>query len=216
MISGIASSVSNFRKRVILIDTPERTSIFKFLIESSKKYKVIETYTMVEVAIANLKYDKPDIIISEIELEGLNGLDGILEIHKFNQGIEVIICTDINNHYAILQAFSNGAIGYLLKDECHSRFIDLIDELDSGGSPITPKPARMLIQSMKRNPSSPLTFRETEILKLLSKGNTYSEMAVILGISKETTKTHLRNIYRKLDVKSRSSVIKLALEERLI
>lgn len=216
MISGITSSVSNFRKRVILIDTPDHTSIFKFLIESSKKYKVIETYTTVEAAIANLKYDKPDIIISEIELEGLNGLDGIIEIHKFNQGIEVIMCTHINNRDAILQAFSNGASGYLWKDECHSRFVDLIDELDMGGSPITPKPARMLVQSMRRNPSSPLSFRETEILKLLSKGNTYSEMAVILGISKETTKTHLRNIYRKLDVKSRSSVIKVAMEERLI
>jgi len=216
MISGVHTSISSVRKRVVLIDSPEYTNIFSFLIETSKKYRIIQRYASVEEAIANLKHDKPDIVISEFELPGMNGVDGIVEIHKFNSSIEVIICTSIADFDTILKAFTNGASGYLLKEECHHRFIDFIDELEAGGSPISPKPARMLIQSMRRNPTSPLSFRETEVLRLLSKGNTYSEMATILGVSKETTKTHLRNIYKKLNVRSRSSVIKVALEERLI
>ena len=216
MISGQMQALSVFKKRVVVVDDLQAINVLSHVVEHSSSFKFIKGYSSMEEAIKNLRYDKPDIILTEIELEGVSGIDGIFEIHKMNTGIDIIVYSRITSIELVRNAFANGAIGYLLKQEVNMKFMDYLVELIQGGSPISPTPARMLVNSMRRNTASPLSYRETEVLKLLSKGNTYSEMADILCISKDTTKTHLRNIYRKLGVSSRSMVIKVAMEERLI
>jgi DNA-binding CsgD family transcriptional regulator len=94
--------------------------------------------------------------------------------------------------------------------------LNYLDELIEGGSPLSPIAARFLVESYRRNPSSPLSFRETEIIRLVAKGNTYTQIASSLSISKETSKTHLKNIYKKLGVNSKSHAIKRVVEDRLI
>lgn len=204
------------RKRVIVIDEVKFSSLLCQILELSKRYKVVSSFTTMEEALPELKKVKPDILITEVELNGMSGIEGLREIQRYYPSIEVLICTSLYSADTLIEAFASGALGYVIKDESYHNIVDHLDELCAGGSPLSPNAARLLIESYRKNPSSPLSFRETEIVKLLAKGNTYSQIATTLSISKETSKTHLRNIYKKLGVNSKSLALKRVLEERLI
>jgi DNA-binding NarL/FixJ family response regulator len=94
--------------------------------------------------------------------------------------------------------------------------VQYLDQLVKGGAPLSPIAARQLIESFRKNPVSPLSFRETEVVRLLVKGNTYTQIASSLQISKETSKTHMKNIYKKLGVNSKSLALQRVMEDRLI
>jgi len=116
----------------------------------------------------------------------------------------------------ILKALSNGASGYITKDSPSQKIIDSLWEVRDGGGPMSRNVARMVIRTFQKNQESPLSKRETEILKMISEGKKRSEIADDLFIELETVKTHIRNIYVKLDVHSRSNAIHVARKNKLI
>lgn len=207
---------SYMRKRVVIVDEPEFANLLKFILDSSKQYNVVSVFSCMEDAIPELKKLKPDVLLMELELNGMPGLEGLRQIQSVYPSIEVVICTNIFNPDIVLKAFSNGALGYILKDESYNLIVQYLDQLVRGGAPLSPTAARQLIESFRKNPVSPLSFRETEVVRLLVKGNTYSQIASSLHISKETSKTHLRNIYKKLGVNSKSLALQRVMEDRLI
>ena len=146
----------------------------------------------------------------------MNGISGIYEIKKRMPGIEVIVNSIYEDSELVFQALCAGASGYITKNSNHNELLDAIEEVMSGGAPMSSRIAKMVVESFQKNPNSPLSPRETEVLELLSKGKSYSLIAKDLFITKETAKSHIKNIYSKLQVNSKSEAIAKAMQEKLI
>ena len=210
------STINYLRKRIVIVDDVDFTNLLKLILDSSKQYNVVSTFESMEDAIPAFKKLKPDILITELELNGMPGMEGLKQIQQIYPSVEIVICSNIFSPDILMESFSNGALGYILKDECYNQIVQYLDQLVKGGAPLSPTAARQLIESFRRNPTSPLSFRETEIVRLLAKGNTYSQIATSLQISKETSKTHMRNIYKKLGVNSKALALQRVMQDRLI
>jgi DNA-binding NarL/FixJ family response regulator len=169
-------------------------------------------------ALSNSKL--PDVILMDIELPDVNGIEATKQIKSLYGEIIVIILTVFDDDEKIFNAICNGADGYLLKDSSPDAVSEEILSAVNGGSPITPGIAKKvfkLFSSMKPSENIyGLTNREKEILTELVNGKTAKEIGEILQISSQTVQTHVKNIYFKLHVNSRSSVVAKTLKEKLI
>ena len=164
----------------------------------------------------NLESDLPDLILMDIELPGISGIEGIRKIKKIHPEINFIVITVHEENEKVFDALCAGASGYLTKNISSQKLIDSILEVQQGGAPMSTNIARMVINSFHRSNQSPLSPRETEILLHLSRGKSYSMIADELFINKETVRTHIKNIYHKLDVNSRDEAIKAARDGKYI
>ena len=206
-----------FRSRIVIVEDNDAVREgFSLIINSVSNYYVVSTYDNAEDCIKNLKKDKPEIILMDLELPGMNGIDAIAAIKKQNPGIELIVNTIYENSDLVFQALWAGASGYITKNTNHTELLDAIDEVIQGGAPMSSKIAKLVVNSFQKNPNSPLSSRETEVLELLAKGKSYSMTAQELFITKETAKSHIKNIYSKLQVNSKSEAIAKATKEKLI
>lgn len=189
---------------------------FALLIDSVSEYQVVSTYDNCEDALKNLKNDHPNIILMDLELPGMHGVEGIRQIKKRNADVSIIVITVHANSELVFEALCAGASGYITKNAGHSKLLDAIAEVQRGGAPMSSQIARMVVQSFQKNTDSPLTSRETEVLELLAKGKSYTVIADELFVHKETIKSHIKNIYTKLQVNSKADAIEKALRDRLI
>lgn len=209
--------MSYFRSRIVIVEDNDAVREgFSLIINSVSSYYVVNGYDNAEDCIKNLKKDKPEIILMDLELPGMNGIEAIAAIKKLNPGIELIVNTIYENSDLVFQALCAGASGYITKNTSHTQLLDAIDEVIQGGAPMSSKIAKLVVNSFQKNPNSPLSGRETEVLELLSKGKSYSMIAQELFITKETAKSHIKNIYSKLQVNSKSEAIAKATKEKLI
>jgi DNA-binding NarL/FixJ family response regulator len=188
----------------------------QLLINSMSDHTVVGAYDTCEQAIKNLEKDAPDVILMDLDLPGMSGIEGIQRIKKKNPGIHIIVITVHEDGEMVFDALCAGASGYITKNANHSRLLDAIDEVQSGGAPMSSKIAKMVVGSFQRNQNSPLTSRETEVLELLATGKSYSVIADELFIHKETVKSHIKNIYFKLHVKSKAGALEFARKNKLI
>jgi DNA-binding NarL/FixJ family response regulator len=152
----------------------------------------------------------------DIELPGMNGIEGIEKIKKLRPRTNIIVVTVYDNDSLVFQALCAGAGGYLTKNMQPARLLEAIKDIQEGGAPMSTNIARMVVSSFQKNRNSPLTSRETEVLELLSKGKSYSTIADELFVDKETIRTHIKNIYWKLEVHSKAEAIEKALKNKLI
>ena len=189
---------------------------FKLLIDSMSSHTVVGAYESCEAAIKNLEKDMPEIILMDLDLPGMSGIEGIQRIKKRYQDIHIIVITVHEDSEMVFEALCAGASGYITKNVNHSRLLDAIDEVQSGGAPMSSKIARMVVSSFQKNQNSPLTSRETEVLELLATGKSYSVIADELFIHKETVKSHIKNIYFKLHVNSKADALEIARKNKLI
>jgi DNA-binding NarL/FixJ family response regulator len=209
---------SPFRKRVLLVeDDQEIRNSFTLIVNSSPKYFVVNGYSNCEEAIKWLHNDKPDIVLMDIELPGgMNGIQGTKIIKEKMPHTNIIMVTIYEDSDLVFEALKSGASGYITKSANYLELLSALDEIYKGGAPMSSKIARMVIDNFHVNPNSPLTKRETEILQLISEGKTYTQISEELFISKETSKTHIKNIYSKLQVKCKSEALAKASLEKLI
>jgi len=213
----VENQFPHFKKKIIIIEDNEKISQgYTLLINSTNRYVVEASYLNCEDALKNLKNIKPDIILMELDLRGMHGIEGIREMKERYPHIEILIVTGYDDPRLVYDSLCAGASGYLTKSANYAELVSALDQLASGGAPMSSKVARMVVESFQRNPLSPLSKRETEVLGLLSRGYSYSSIADRLFIAKETVKTHLKNIYQKLQVNSKADAVTLALEERYI
>ena len=189
---------------------------FEVLINSMEEFKVSGAFSKCEDALKFIAEEPPDVVLMDVELPGMDGIEGIKKIKKILPKINVIVITIHENSNLVFDALNAGACGYISKTTDYSKLLDAIKEAVSGGAPMSSKVARMVVESFQKNYNSPLTNRETEVLELLSKGKSYTIIADDLFIHKETVKSHIKNIYFKLQVNSKADAIELALKERLI
>jgi len=206
-----------FRSRIVIVEDNDAVREgFSLIINSVSKYYVVNGYDNAEDAIKNVKKDKPDIVLMDLELPGMNGIEAISALKKINPNIDMIVNTIYENSELVFQALCAGASGYITKNTSHSELLNAMDEVTEGGAPMSSKIAKMVVSSFQKNPNSPLSARETEVLELLSQGKSYSMIAQELFVTKETAKSHIKNIYSKLQVNSKSEALAKATKDKLI
>ncbi|MBK9285452.1 MAG: response regulator transcription factor [Sphingobacteriaceae bacterium] len=204
-------------KRITIVeDDSIIRNAFVTLIKQDKKYEVINAYSDAESAIKNIKTDEPDICLMDIELPGMNGIVAISKIKAIRPQTQVVVVTVYENDDLVFKALCEGASGYLTKNMPLNKLIDSLQELENGGAPMSTNVARMVVQSFHKNRQSPLSNRELEVLELLSSGKSYSTIADQLFVDKETIKSHIKNIYLKLEVHSKAEAIEKAKKSKYI
>jgi DNA-binding NarL/FixJ family response regulator len=189
---------------------------YAFLIGAAEGYDVISTYCSFDEAAKKIAADKPDVILLDIELPGVNGIDAIPKLKKLLPNCYILILTVYESEKQIFNALANGASGYLTKNTPSAKIIESIKEVRDGGGPMSINIARLVIRSFQKNQESPLSKRETQILELIGEGKSRGQIANDLFIDLETVRSHIKNIYLKLDVNSRADAIKLARQNKLI
>ena len=205
------------KKRVLIVeDDQEIRNSFTTIVNSSPNFMVINAYGSCEDAIKHVASDRPDYILMDIELPGINGIKGTKIIKDKYPHVEIVMVTVYEDSDLVFEALKAGASGYITKSANYMELLAALDEISRGGAPMSSKIARMVIDNFHINPNSPLTKRETEILQLISEGKTYTQISEQLFISKETSKTHIKNIYAKLQVNCKSEALAKATLEKLI
>jgi DNA-binding NarL/FixJ family response regulator len=205
------TSSENIRIAVVDDDKTVREGLH-MLLQGSPGFNCVATYADGEQALAGIPELKPDVVLMDIDLPGINGIECILTLKAMNLPIQFIMLTVFEDPNAIFKSLSVGASGYLLKQTSPTRLMEAIQEVYNGGSPMSSEIARIVVESFQRpvtgsNPASGLTTREEEILSLLAKGYLYKEIADKAHISIDTVRSHIRHIYEKLQVKTRTEAV---------
>lgn len=207
----------NLDIRVCIIEDDETIREgYAYLIGQTEGYTIVNTYPSYEEAAKKIANDDPDVILLDVELPGLSGIDAIPKLKKLLPETYILILTVYEQDMLIFRALGNGASGYLTKNTPHDKIISAIHEVMEGGGPMSAHIARMVIQSFQRNEASPLTRRETEILEQIATGKSRKRIAEELFIDLETVKSHIKNIYHKLNVHSKADAIKTAKDNKFI
>lgn len=186
------------------------------MVKSFEDFTVVNTYANCEDALKKLGKDNPDLILIDLSLPGMNGIEGTSKIRKINRDVKILVVTVHDDSEHVFKALCAGAIGYVTKDLNHNDLISAIKQALDGGAPMSPKIATLIIKSYHRNPETPLTERETDVLKQLASGKTYDYIARDLGVSKDTVKTHIKHIYDKLQVNNKSEAVIKARKDNLV
>ena len=176
-----------------------------------ERFEMLCSFDNAEKAIRELPAWQPEIVIVDINLPGMNGIDFIKKIKNVCSHTQFIMFTVYENDEHIFEALTAGASGYLLKNTPMRKIVDSLIELHDGGAPMSMQIARRVIDKMRGDESSglieALTPRENEILKCLSKGWMYKEIAHTLNIGMGTVRQHIHSIYKKLHVQNRTEAL---------
>ena len=196
----------------IVEDLDEVRDGLKNFISLSSEFKILDTFKTAEEAVNDLPKLKPDIVIMDINLPGMNGIDCIREIKIKTPDTQFMMFTVYENDEKVFEALKAGASGYLLKNTGLVQLIESLKELYNGGSPMSANIARKLVtvfrsQQKETTTLEILSSRENEILQLLTKGLLYKEIADQLSISVSTVRQHIHHIYEKLHVQNRTEAI---------
>lgn len=196
----------------IVEDNTEIRKSLEILISGTTDFEFLGSYSNAEVAISDLPKKNPDVVLMDINLPGENGIVCVRKLKPILISTNFIILTMYDDSEKVFEALKSGASGYLLKRTPPSKLLESIKEVYLGGSPMSMQIARMVVKSFsnvptKSEPSNTLTERENEILENLSRGMRYKEIADSLFISIDTVRTHIRKIYEKLQVHSKTEAI---------
>ena len=182
------------------------------IISSSNGWELIASYPDAEAALAGMKSTCPEVVLMDIQLPGMSGIECVTRQKAQHPAVPVLMVTVYDNNDRIFDALAAGASGYLLKRDAPAKLLECLDDLLTGGSPMSSAIARKVVQHFQKAPPAKnedhnLTPREKQILELLVKGGLYKEIAWDLGIGVETVRTHLHNIYAKLHVRTRTEAV---------
>lgn len=186
------------------------------LLNDSDGFKCTGSYGDCESMLKNIGASRPDVILMDIELPGMSGIEGVKKIREKFSKIEVIMLTVHEDPSLVFKALSAGASGYLDKSASEEKILDSIKEICDGGAPMSYKIAKLIVSSFQKKQEEILTEREYDVLNQLCKGHSYKEIAHNLFISIGTVRHHIKNIYFKLHVHSKSEAVAKALKERMV
>ncbi|RZL38298.1 MULTISPECIES: response regulator transcription factor [Pedobacter] len=203
--------------RIVLIEDDDILRMgYESLLSDVTDFSVVNSYASYDLAKKQLEQDHPDVILLDIQMPGTNGLQALPFIKKMLPQTNIVILTVFDSPELVFEALTMGAGGYLTKNSTSAKIIDAIREVSTGGGAMSTNVARIVMHSFQKNLNSPLTKRETEILDRIANGQTKSQIANDLFIDQETVRSHVKNIYIKLDVNSKADAIKTAKEKRFI
>lgn len=192
-------------------DTGVRASLSR-LIDSSPGFRCLSQHPSAESALQELPKKNPEVVLMDINLPGLSGVECVRRLKPLLPKTQIIMLTVYQNTEHIFNALEAGATGYMLKQTRPADLLAAIREVHAGGSPMSGHIARKIVQSFQKpvaatGPVESLSPREAEVLDLLAKGFLYKEIASKTGLTYATVHTHIRHIYEKLHVRSRTEAV---------
>jgi DNA-binding NarL/FixJ family response regulator len=199
--------------RISIVEDDSKTRrALQEVIGTVANLRLLSSYGDTAAALEQLPKDKPDVVLMDINMPGMNGVECVRRLKPQIPSTQFLMVTVYEDTNHIFAALSAGATGYLLKDTRREELVVAIEQIVNGGSPMTSGIARKVVQSFNRpggppNAMTMLSPREQSVLELLAKGSTYKEIADVLGLSVPTIDTYIRRIYEKLQVHSRSEAI---------
>jgi DNA-binding NarL/FixJ family response regulator len=208
---------------VIVEDSKTIREGLKLLIDGTDGYSCTAAFSNCEDLLDEVKGLKIDVILMDIDLPGISGIEGIKRVKKISNDILILILTVYDENELIFEALCAGASGYLVKKTPPAKLLDAIQEAYEGGAPMTSNIARKVVDFFQKNKPLEkevehisLTKREKEVLSGLVDGYSYKAIADKLNISVDTVRFHFRNIYKKLHVHSQSEAVVKAIKEGLV
>lgn len=196
----------------IVEDSDQLRGTLAKVINRSEGFECLSDYPSAEEALEGLPSDRPQVVLMDINLPGMNGVECVRQLKQILPSVHVIMLTVYEDTENIFNALAAGAMGYMLKRTPREELLAAITDVLRGGSPMTAHIARKVVQSFQRpaptaSPTENLSQREQEVLDCLSQGFLYKEIAEKLGISYETVHTYIRRIYEKLQVRTRTEAV---------
>ena len=198
-----------------------REGLFQ-LIDGSDGFRCVGAFANCDRLIQNIKESKPDVVLMDIEMPGLSGIEAIKILKENFPEIKVLMETIFEDNDKIFDSICNGAEGYILKNTPPVLILSAIKEIYEGGAPMTPSVASKVLKMFKKNSSAylkeniDLTEREKEILRSLVEGMSYKMIAATCFISIDTVSGHIKNIYKKLQVHSKSEAVVKAIKGKIV
>jgi DNA-binding NarL/FixJ family response regulator len=193
-------------------DVPAR-EILAGWIRNADGFRVAGEYDDAETAIAKLPMEKPSVVLFDINLPGMNGIECVRRLKPTMPETQFVMVTVYEDANHIFNALSAGASGYLLKQMRRNELLDALKDVYAGGSPMSSQIARKVVQNFYRTDTQAgsgmpeLSGREREVLELLARGYLYKEISELLKISVQTVNTYIRRVYEKLHVRSRAQAV---------
>jgi len=205
---------------IIVEDNRYMREGWQTILDMEKDFVVLDTFETCEEAFESDQIDKTDMVLMDIDLPGMSGIEGVAYLQQHHPDVDVIMATVFDDDKYVFDALCAGAVGYLMKKVSPEELKQAIRDAQEGGSPMTPNIARKVISTFHRSSTGEqeesLKERELEILEELAKGKSYAAIGKSIFLSVDGVRYHIRNIYRKLQVHSRSEAVSKGISRRLI
>ncbi|HEY5442927.1 MAG TPA: response regulator transcription factor [Pyrinomonadaceae bacterium] len=208
-------------KVAIIEDVRSLRDGLRMLIDGTDGFSCVGSFRTMEEALEKIEANPPDVVLADIGLPGMSGIDGVRLMKDRNPSLTVLMLTVYEDNERIFDALCAGACGYLVKKTPPARLLDSIREAINGGSPMSPEIARRVVNLFREiqppeRADYTLTPHELRLLKLMVEGHSYKTAAAELGVSLNTVCFHIKQIYEKMQVHSKSEAVVKALRNRLV
>ncbi|MEM6262680.1 MAG: response regulator transcription factor [Bacteroidota bacterium] len=205
-------------KVAIVEDNQDLQEAFEFILDNSEHCECVGVYDRAETALKGLQKQPAEVVLMDIELPGMTGVECVQQLKTLQPEVDVLMITVHSDDKYVFDSLQAGACGYLTKNTSPTKLLDAILEVHKGGAPMSSNIARMVVGSFNRlqTPKPSLTRREKEVLEQLCNGKSYKMIADALCVSEDTVRFHIKKIYRKLQVNSKSEAVIKALRDHII
>lgn len=208
-------------KVLLYEDNPQLREGLTMLIDGSEGFSVLAAYKNCDHVKDEVEAWKPDVVLMDIDMPGTNGVEGLKLIREIDHNVKVLMLTVFDDNKNVFDAIKNGANGYILKKTAPVKLLEYIQEAASGGAPMTASIATQVLKmfsqlNIPQGEDYNLSEREKQVLQLLMEGYSYKMIASEMFIAIDTVRSHIKKIYEKLHVNSKSEAVAKAFKDRIV
>lgn len=208
-------------KVLIYEDNPQLREGLTMLIDGSDGFRVLASFKNCNNVVDEVAAFKPDVVLMDIDMPGTNGVDGLKLIREVNADVKVLMLTVFDDNKNVFESIRSGANGYILKKTAPARLLEYIAEAASGGAPMTASVATQVLKMFstmnnEKGEDYNLSDREKQVLQFLVNGYSYKMIAAEMIIAIDTVRSHIKKIYDKLHVNSKSEAVAKAFKDKII
>ncbi|HVF97766.1 MAG TPA: response regulator transcription factor [Flavisolibacter sp.] len=208
-------------KVLLYEDNPQLREGLTMLISGSDGFEVVSAFKNCENVVGEVMAFAPDVVLMDIDMPVVNGIEGLKRIRAVNDDVKILMLTVFDDNQNVFQAISNGANGYILKKTPPARLLEYIAEAATGGAPMTASIATQVLRmfagmNTRSGEDYHLSDREKQVLQLLVDGYSYKMIAAEMFIAIDTVRSHIKKIYEKLHVNSKSEAVAKAFKDRIV